>query len=97
MSPISVDPQRLAQEVAILADRADITEELTRFHTHLDEVDRLLAGTDPSGRRLDFLAQELHREINTMGSKSQRAEIAARVIEAKAEVERLREQVQNVE
>jgi uncharacterized protein (TIGR00255 family) len=97
LAGVQVDPQRLAQEVAILADRADITEEVTRFHTHLDEVDRLLAGSEPAGRRLDFLAQELHREINTMGSKSQRAEIASRVIDAKTEVERLREQVQNVE
>lgn len=94
---LEVDPQRLAMEVALIADRADITEEVTRFHTHLDEVERLLGGKEPAGRRLDFLAQELHREINTMGSKSQRAEIASRVIDAKAEVERLREQVQNLE
>lgn len=94
---LQLDPQRLAQEVALIADRADITEEITRFSTHLDEVERLLGLAEPSGRRLDFLSQELHREVNTMGSKSQRAELAARVIEAKAELERFREQVQNVE
>lgn len=92
-----LDPQRLAQEVALLADRADVTEELTRLRTHLDELQRLLGQREPAGRRLDFLVQELHREVNTIGSKSQRAEIAARIVEAKAEVERLREQIQNVE
>ncbi|MSP59591.1 MAG: YicC family protein [Myxococcales bacterium] len=97
LAPGEVDPQRLAQEVAILADRADVAEELTRLRTHLDEATRLLAEPRPSGRRLDFLAQELHREVNTVGSKAQRAEIAQRVVEAKTEVERLREQVQNVE
>jgi uncharacterized protein (TIGR00255 family) len=94
---VHIDPQRLAQEVALLADRTDITEEITRFNTHLDEVDRLLSSGEPAGRRLDFLAQELNREANTMGSKSQRSDIATRVIEAKAELERLREQVQNLE
>jgi len=97
VAPGEVDPQRLAQEVAILADRADVTEELTRLGAHLDEVERLLGDAKPHGRRLDFLAQELHREVNTIGSKAQRAEIAQRVVEAKSEVERLREQVQNVE
>ena len=97
LAPGEVDPQRLAQEVALIADRADITEELTRIVVHLDEVQRLLEDSKPAGRRLDFLAQELHREVNTVGSKSQNPQIAARVVEAKAEVERLREQVQNVE
>jgi uncharacterized protein (TIGR00255 family) len=97
LQPGEVDPQRLAQEVALIADRADVTEELTRLAAHLDEVERLISAVEPSGRRLDFLAQELHREINTIGSKTQRAEIAGRVLEAKAEIERLREQVQNVE
>jgi len=90
---VTLDPQRLALEVALLADKSDVSEELTRLATHLDEVDALLAAEGAIGRRLDFLAQELHREVNTIGSKTQ----AARVIDAKAEVERLREQVQNVE
>lgn len=97
VAPGDVDPQRLAQEVAILADRADVAEELTRLRAHLDEVTRLADAHAPSGRRLDFLAQELHREVNTIGSKAQRAEIGQRVVDAKTEVERLREQVQNVE
>jgi uncharacterized protein (TIGR00255 family) len=90
---VTLDPQRLALEVALLADKSDVSEELTRLAAHLDEVDALLGAEGAIGRRLDFLAQELHREVNTIGSKTQ----AARVIDAKAEVERLREQVQNVE
>ncbi len=97
IAPGEVDPQRLAQEVAVLADRSDVSEELTRLGTHLDEVARLTDGDRPNGRRLDFLAQELHREVNTLGAKNQRAEIALKVVDAKTEVERLREQVQNVE
>jgi len=93
-----VDPQRLAQEVALFADRVDVAEELTRLAAHLVEARRLVESErGPTGRRLDFLTQELHREINTIGSKSQSAACAARVVEAKAELERLREQVQNVE
>jgi uncharacterized protein (TIGR00255 family) len=92
-----IDAQRLAQEVAFLADKADVAEELTRLETHLTEVKRMLGQSGPAGRRLDFLTQELNREINTIGSKSQSAVVAARVVDAKAEVERLREQIQNVE
>jgi uncharacterized protein YicC (UPF0701 family) len=95
--PPWIDPQRLAQEVAILADKADVSEELTRLQLHLVELRRLVDAGEASGRRLDFLTQELHREVNTIGSKSQSAEIAARIVDAKAEVERLREQIQNVE
>jgi uncharacterized protein (TIGR00255 family) len=93
----SLDPGRVAQEVAFLADKADVAEELTRLETHLGELKRLLQQSGPSGRRLDFLTQELNREINTIGSKSQSAQVAARVVDAKAELERLREQIQNVE
>jgi uncharacterized protein (TIGR00255 family) len=92
-----VDPGRLAQEVAILADKVDVAEELTRLSTHLVELRRLLDEKGPTGRRLDFLTQELNREINTIGSKAQSAPVAARVVDAKAELERLREQIQNVE
>jgi uncharacterized protein (TIGR00255 family) len=92
-----IDSQRLAQEVAFLADKADVAEELTRLETHLAELKRLLGQSGPAGRRLDFLTQELNREVNTIGSKSQSAQVAARVVDAKAEVERLREQIQNVE
>lgn len=93
----SVDAQRLAQEVAILADKADVTEELTRMAAHLAECRRLTDEDGCNGRRLDFLTQELNREVNTIGAKSQSAQVAARVVDAKAEVERLREQIQNVE
>jgi uncharacterized protein (TIGR00255 family) len=87
----------LAHEVAILADRLDVTEEITRLRAHFIEFARLCQGEPSSGRRLDFLVQEINREINTISSKSQSAEVAARVMAMKAEVERLREQIQNVE
>ncbi|HEX8434942.1 YicC/YloC family endoribonuclease [Archangium sp.] len=94
---ISVDEQRLAQEVAVFAERTDIAEEMTRLASHLEQFRQLMASNEPAGRRMDFLVQELHREVNTTGSKSQHAEISARVVSMKAEVERIREQVQNVE
>jgi uncharacterized protein (TIGR00255 family) len=94
---IPLDPSRLAQEVALFADRTDVTEEVTRLRSHLAQARNLLKGGEPAGRKLDFLVQEMHREVNTIGSKSQSAEIAAIVVTAKAEVERMREQVQNVE
>ncbi|HEX9052053.1 MAG TPA: YicC/YloC family endoribonuclease [Anaeromyxobacter sp.] len=94
---VTVDPARLAQEIAILADRTDVTEEITRLRSHVGQVRALLASREPAGRKLDFLVQEMHREVNTIGSKSQSAEIAAAVVEMKAEIERMREQVQNVE
>jgi uncharacterized protein (TIGR00255 family) len=97
VGPGEVDPHRLAQEVAIMADRLDVSEELTRLGAHLTEFRRLLDGKQAAGRRLDFLAQELNREINTIGSKSQSGATGARVIDAKAELERVREQIQNVE
>ena len=96
-SGVGVDETRIAQEVAILADRIDVTEELVRLRSHLGQMRALLVEDAPVGRRLDFLSQELAREVNTVGSKSQSAEIAARVVAAKAEVEKIREQVQNVE
>jgi uncharacterized protein (TIGR00255 family) len=97
LKPGEVDPQRLAQEMAIVADKLDVTEELTRIAAHIAECRRLCHGADASGRRLDFLTQELNREVNTVGSKSQSADVAARVVDAKVELERLREQIQNVE
>lgn len=93
----NVDPQRLAQEVAFFAERTDVAEEMTRLHSHLEQCASLLRSTEPSGRKLDFLVQEMHREVNTTGSKSQHREISRWIIELKAELERLREQVQNVE
>ena len=92
-----VDAQRLAQEVAILADRLDVTEEITRLRAHMNEFGRLCSSDGLAGRQLDFLTQEMSREVNTIGAKSQSAEVASRVVAMKAELERLREQIQNVE
>jgi uncharacterized protein (TIGR00255 family) len=92
-----VDPGRLAQEVAVFADRTDVAEEITRLRSHLAQVRALLGQSEPAGRKLDFLVQEMHREANTIGSKSQSADIAGVVVALKADIERMREQVQNVE
>lgn len=94
---LSIDPQRLAQEVALFAERTDVAEELTRLDSHLAQFGSLLAASEPTGRKMDFLVQEMHREVNTTGSKSQHADISARVMQMKSELERIREQVQNVE
>ncbi|MFT3915528.1 MAG: YicC/YloC family endoribonuclease [Anaeromyxobacteraceae bacterium] len=94
---VTVDPARLAQEVALFADRTDVTEEVTRLRSHLGQARALLGSAEPAGRKLDFIVQEMHREANTIGSKSQSAEIAGLVVTLKAEIERMREQVQNVE
>jgi uncharacterized protein (TIGR00255 family) len=94
---LAPDPARLATEVALFADRTDVTEELTRLASHVSQMRALLASGEPSGRKMDFLVQEMHREANTVGSKSQSAEAAASVVNLKAEIERMREQVQNVE
>jgi uncharacterized protein (TIGR00255 family) len=94
---VPLDPARLVQEVALFADRTDVAEEITRLRSHVAQVRQLLASAEPAGRKLDFLVQEMHREVNTIGSKSQSTELASLVVGLKAEVERMREQVQNVE
>jgi uncharacterized protein (TIGR00255 family) len=91
------DESRLAQEIALMADRSDITEELVRFRSHLVQFDVILQLAEPVGRKLDFLMQEFNREANTIGSKANDAEIARLVVELKAELEKIREQVQNIE
>ncbi|HQP38831.1 MAG TPA: YicC family protein [Polyangiaceae bacterium] len=93
----AADPARIELEVAMAAERCDVEEELTRLHSHFDQFERLSAHPDPVGRRLDFLLQEMAREGNTIGAKSQDAAVAHAVVEIKAEIERMREQVQNVE
>jgi uncharacterized protein (TIGR00255 family) len=93
----TVGEERLAQEIAIMADRCDITEELVRLDSHLKQFDATLSIGEPVGRKLDFLLQEMSREVNTMGAKANDAEIAFRVVEMKTEIEKLREQVQNIE
>lgn len=94
---VKVDQTRLAQEVALLADRADTTEEVVRLSSHLIRFQSILDDKDAAGRRLDFLLQEMGREVNTMGSKAQDLEVTGLVLDMKAELEKLREQVQNIE
>lgn len=91
------DPQRLAQEIAMFADRAAIDEELVRLSSHCAQIRDAFASAEPVGRKLDFLVQELNREINTIGSKASDLTITGLVVEAKAEIEKIREQVQNIE
>ena len=92
-----LDEQRLAQEVAIMADRCAIDEELSRLLSHIGQMRQAIEAEGETGRRLDFLTQELNREVNTIGSKASDAEITKLVVAAKSEIEKLREQVQNVE
>jgi uncharacterized protein (TIGR00255 family) len=92
-----VDEGRLVQEIALLADRWDINEELVRFRSHLNQLDETLELNEPIGRKLDFLIQELNREVNTIGSKANDAEITSHIVELKSELEKIREQVQNIE
>lgn len=96
-SDIAVDEARLAQEVAIMAERSDITEEIVRFGSHMDQFQEMLKSDEPVGRKLDFLLQEMNREINTIGAKTGDIEISRSVVEVKSELSRLREQVQNIE
>lgn len=97
LGDVTIEPQRLAQEVAILADRADVTEEIVRFRSHCAQFCQTVAGNQPSrGKRLDFIVQELLRETNTIGSKAGALPIIDRVIGIKEELEKIREQVQNV-
>jgi len=92
-----VDPSRLAQEAAVLADKADVSEELARLRSHFKQFSDALEATEPVGRKLEFLVQELNREINTIGSKAAEHPISARVVEMKSVLERIREQAANVE
>lgn len=92
-----VDEQRIATEVALFADRSAIDEELTRLKSHFKQFDDLLVSEDPVGRKLDFLLQEINRETNTIGSKANFIEITNLVLKMKNEIEKIREQVQNIE
>ena len=92
-----VDESRLAAEVAYFADKANITEELVRLESHIAQLRAMLTGTEPAGRKLDFIVQEMNREMNTIGSKAADLTILNAVIEGKAEIEKIREQVQNIE
>lgn len=92
-----VAEERIAQEVVVMVEKGDIAEELTRLTHHIEQSEKAIEGKEPAGKKLDFLSQEMLREINTMGSKSRAASIRTLVVELKTEVERIREQVQNVE
>ena len=94
---VDVSEDRIAQETVIMVEKGDIAEELTRLAHHAEEIEKAIAGREPAGKKLDFISQEMLREINTMGSKSRSAMLRTLVVELKTEVERIREQVQNVE
>lgn len=93
----SFEPYRIAQEVALLADKADVSEELARMRSHCDQFGEALDAAEPVGRRLDFLLQEMNREVNTIGSKAAEHPISQRVVDLKTALERMREQSANVE
>ena len=94
---LDLDDERILKEIIIFADRSDITEEITRLHSHFEKFRQYLGQDEPIGRPLDFLCQELNREFNTIGSKANNAVLAQLIVDAKIELEKIREQVQNVE
>ncbi|MFA6239597.1 MAG: YicC/YloC family endoribonuclease [Candidatus Hydrogenedentales bacterium] len=96
-SETSITEDRLALEVALLAEKSDVTEEVVRLKSHFIHMIEMLDAEDPSGRRLDFLSQEIQREINTLGVKTRDGNVAKIVLEMKAELEKIREQIQNIE
>lgn len=94
---IEIDPGRIAQEAALLADRSDISEEIVRSESHLKQFRHIMQSDEAAGRKLNFLLQEFHREFNTMGSKVGNADISHLIIDVKSELEKIREQIQNIE
>lgn len=94
---IEIDPGRIAQEAAILADKSDITEEIVRAKSHVKQFKSIMNSDEPGGRKLNFLLQEFNREFNTMGSKTGKSDISHLIVKLKSEIEKIREQVQNVE
>jgi len=97
LKDVAIDESRIVQEAALFAEKSDITEEIVRIRSHLNQFRRYLSLDDSLGRRLDFLIQEINREVNTLGSKTSDSSISIIVVEMKAELEKLREQIQNVE
>jgi uncharacterized protein (TIGR00255 family) len=94
---IEIDPDRVAQEAAFLADRTDISEEIVRAASHIKQFRTIISSAEPAGRKLNFLVQELNREFNTMGSKTNHSNVSHIIVEVKADLEKIREQLQNVE
>jgi uncharacterized protein (TIGR00255 family) len=97
LEQVDANDERVLKEVVLFADRSDISEEIARLESHFHQFDDCVASRDPVGRKLDFLAQEMNREINTIGAKANDSRIAALVVDLKTELERFREQAQNVE
>ena len=95
--PLPLEDERLVKEIALFADRCDVSEEMSRLESHLHQFEQLCNSAEPLGRTLDFLCQEIFRELNTTGSKANSADLAQTVVAAKTELEKIREQVQNVE
>ena len=94
---VEIDPDRVAQEAAFLADKSDISEEILRVKSHIKQFRAIMKSDEPTGRKLNFLMQELHREFNTMGSKTESTQASHIIVEVKSELEKIREQLQNVE
>ena len=97
LSGVDIDEQRVLTEAAIFADKTAIDEETVRLRSHLSQLADLLNESEPIGRKMDFLVQEINREVNTIGSKCQNMEITKAVIDIKSEIEKIREQIQNIE
>jgi len=94
---VEIDPERITQEAAFLAGKSDISEEIVRVASHIKQFRTIMKSEEPAGRKLNFLLQELHREFNTMGSKTEKAHVSHTIVEVKSELEKIREQLQNVE
>lgn len=94
---VEIDPGRIAQEAGFLADRSDISEEIVRAGSHIEQFREIMDSAGPAGRKLNFLLQELNREFNTMGSKTEKAHVSHMIVEIKSELEKIREQLQNIE
>ena len=92
-----MDDERIIKEIALFADKCDVSEEMTRLESHLNQFETICSKEEPVGRTLDFLCQEIFRELNTTGSKANDAGLAQLVVTAKTELEKIREQVQNIE
>jgi len=94
---VEIDPERITQEAAFLADKSDVSEEIVRVASHIKQFRAIMKSEEPAGRKLNFLLQELNREFNTMGSKTEKAHVSHIVVEVKSELEKIREQIQNLE
>jgi uncharacterized protein (TIGR00255 family) len=94
---VEIDPDRIAQEAAFLADRSDISEEVVRAASHIKQFRTIMNSAEPAGRKLNFLLQELNREFNTMGSKTANTNVSHIIVEVKSDLEKIREQLQNIE